>query len=268
LKQLLFIVCLASLLNTSAQDSTGFRLLSTVTGEFSAFSADNLGNLYAVTKTNQLKKFNPKGDSMGVFNDVRKYGKLSYIDPTSPLRTVLFYKDFRTVLILDRLMNLVNTIDLRKVNIFQVRAICLSYDNNIWVFDEQQSKLRKVGEDGRILSETADLRLALEEAPVPVSLADQDRFVYMYDPQKGVYIFDYYGALKQKIPLTGWTNVQVIGKTVLGRKDGKLEQYTTGTLQLVERKLPDFLASAENIQLTPQGIFVLDAKGIHLYSYE
>lgn len=237
-------------------------------GDFSAFSADNLGNLYAITHGNQLKKFNPQGDSMGIFNDVRKYGKLSFIDASSPLRTILFYRDFKTILILDRLLNLVNTIDLRKQQIFQVRTVCLGYDNSIWVFDEQESKLRKVGEDGTLLSATADLRLALEEAPVPTRMTDQSRFVYMYDPQKGMYIFDYYGALKQKLPITGWTDVQVFGQTIVGRKDGKLLRYTTGTLQLQERVLPDFLRDAENIVLMHQGIFVLDAEGIHLYAYE
>ena len=237
-------------------------------GEFTAFAADNLGNLYAITKGNQLKKFNPQGDSMGVFNDVRKYGKLSFIDPSSPLRTILFYRDFKTILVLDRLLNLVNTIDLRKQGVFQVRAICLGYDNNIWVFDEQESKLRKVGEDGTLLLETADLRLALDEAPVPSRIFDQNRYVYLYDPLKGMYVFDYYGALKQKLPITGLADVQVIGNTILGRKDGKLLKYTTGTLQLDEQPLPDFLKDAENIQLTPRGIFVLDATGIRVYAYE
>jgi hypothetical protein len=90
----------------------------------------------------------------------------------------------------------------------------------------------------------------------------------MYDPQKGMYIFDYYGALKQKLPITGWTDVQVIGNTILGRKDGKLLKYTTGTLQLDELVLPEFLRDAENILIMPQGVFVLDPKGVHLYAYE
>jgi hypothetical protein len=83
-----------------------------------------------------------------------------------------------------------------------------------------------------------------------------------------MYIFDYYGTLKQKLPILGWEDLQVFGNTIVGRKDGKLLRYTTGTLQLEERVLPDFLRDAENIKLTHQGIFVLDAEGIHLYAYE
>jgi hypothetical protein len=148
-------------------------------GSFTSFTADNLGNLYVLTTENQLKKFNVRGDSMGVFNDVRRYGKLSQINATNPLRTVLFYRDFRTIVVLDRLMNTVNTIDLRRLNIFQVRVVAPAYDNNVWVFDEQESKLKKVGEDGRLLSETADLRLVLDEAPIPQRIFDQNGYVYL-----------------------------------------------------------------------------------------
>jgi hypothetical protein len=236
-------------------------------GNFSSFSADNLGNLYVVTAENQLKKFNVKGDSMGVFNDVRRYGKLTSINATNPLRTVLFYRDFRTVVVLDRLMNTINTIDLRKLNIFQVRVVAPAYDNNVWVFDEQESKLKKVGEDGRLLSETADLRLVLDEAPIPQKIFDQNGYVYLYDPGKGMFIFDYYGALKNKIALLNWGDMQVLGSTIVGRVDGKVMSYRTGTLDIRETSLPQPIATSQNIQITPMGIYMLDDKGITLYSF-
>jgi hypothetical protein len=236
-------------------------------GNFTSFTADNLGNLYVVTTENQLKKYNARGDSMGVFNDVRRYGKLTSINATNPLRTVLFYRDFRTVVVLDRLMNTINTIDLRKLNIFQVRVVAPAYDNNVWVFDEQESKLKKVGEDGRLLSETADLRLVLDEAPIPQKIFDQNGYVYMYDPGKGIFIFDYYGALKNRIALLNWNDMQVLGATIAGRVDGKVMSYRTGTLDMRETPLPQTIASAQNIQITPIGIYVLDEKGVTLYSF-
>lgn len=239
-----------------------------VEGEFAAFTADNLGNLYLLSKGNQLKKLNVRGDSMGVFNDVRRYGKLYSINATSPLRTVLYYKDFRTVVVLDRLMNPVNTVDLRKRNLFQVRTVAPSYDNNIWVFDEQESKLKKLDEQGNVVSETADLRLVLQDAPIPLRMFDQNGYVYMYDPEKGMYIFDYYGAMKNKITLLNWEDVQVIGNSIIGRKDGKILNYTPGTLDITEFPLPEYFRQYKDILITPQGLYVMDAKGIRLYSLD
>ena len=266
MKQIYFILVLFLAVGSFAQETLEFRLKKSVPGDFTDFAADNLGNIYPITRSNQLKKYSSKVDSMGVFNNVRKYGKLTYIDATNPLKTLLFYKDFRTILVLDRFLNLVDTIDLRKQNIFQVKAIAQSYDNNIWVFDEQESRLRKIGEDGKLISETADLRLVLDEAPIPVSIFDQNGYVYMYDPLKGMYVFDYYGALKNKHTLLNWTDVQVIGNNILGRKDGRLLQYTTGTLQIKETVLPDFLQKAEFILIAPQGVYILEPTGVRLYA--
>ncbi len=265
MNRLIVIIFIFFIQQSFAQSDSAYYVVRGINGEFSSFTADNLGNLYIISKNNQLKKLNPKGDSMGVFNDVRKYGKLSFIDATNPLKTILFYRDFRTIVVLDRLMNIINTIDLRKQNVFQVRAVAPSYDNNVWVFDEQESKVKKIAEDGKVLSETADLRLVLDEAPVPVSMFDQNGFVYLYDPNKGMYIFDYYGAQKSKLPLLNWTDVQVVGNTILGRKDGNLVVYESGSLQLKEAVLPAFIQSAKNIKLSPQGIYIMEPGYIRLY---
>src|SRR5204863_2653088 len=120
---------------------------------------DNLDNIYLVDNNNQLKKLNSNGDSAGVFNDVRKYGKLFSIDATNPLKLLLYYQNFSTVLVLDRFLNIRNTINLRKQNIFNVKAIGASYDNNIWVFDEGDGKIKKIDDNGEVLSETVDLRM-------------------------------------------------------------------------------------------------------------
>ena len=69
--------------------------------------------------------------------------KLAQIDVSNPMRVLLYYKDFSTIVILDRFMTNRSTIDLRKQDIFQVEAVCLSYDNKIWVYDEFEHKLKK-----------------------------------------------------------------------------------------------------------------------------
>jgi len=102
---------------------------------------------YALSRSGQLKKYNANLDSMGVFNDVRRYGKLYSISADNPLRSLLYFKEYRIILVLDRLMQVVNKIDIRKANIFQAQSIAQGYDNTIWVFDEQESRLEKTGSE-------------------------------------------------------------------------------------------------------------------------
>ena len=129
----------------SAQKDSSFTLIKTITGDIVEFTVDNLDNIYILNSRNQVKKLNSNGDSVAVYNDVRKYGQASLLDVSNPLKVLLYYKDFATIVVLDRFLNAVNTIDLRKQNIYQAKAIGQSYDNRIWVYDELENKLKKGG---------------------------------------------------------------------------------------------------------------------------
>jgi hypothetical protein len=250
-----------------AQDSSFFSPATSIGGEYADFNVDNLGNYYLLSKNNQLKKLNAKGDSMGVFNDVRRYGKLYSIDVTNPLKCLLYYKNFSTIVVLDRFLNTVNTIDLRKQNIFQVKAIAQSYDNNIWLFDEQNNKLKKIAEDGKVLSETVDFRIIFDEVPSPTHIFDQDGFVYLYDPEKGMYVFDIYGSFKTKISYLDLKNVVVFGKTVAGTRDNILIAYTQGTLTEKKMQLPAFITGAQKTIICPGHIYSLKDNHILHYTF-
>ena len=264
-KMLLFCIVSLAVFNVAAQQDSTFSYSKLMPGEFSYFNVDNLDNVYLVTNSNQLKKYYPNGDSAGVFNDVRTYGKLFSIDVTNPLKLLLYYQNFSTIVVLDRFLNKRNVINLRKQNIFNVKAIGSSYDNNIWVFDEGDGKIKKIDDNGQVLSETVDLRMIFDTIPSPSQLIDQDGFVHLYDPDKGFYIFDIYGALKNKIPFLQWKNIEVIDKKLYGFSDSSLYQYQPGSLQLKEYKLPATFTNALQIKASKGGIYLLQKNGLLQY---
>jgi hypothetical protein len=73
--------------------------------------------------------------------------------------------------------------------------------------------------------------------------------------------------LKNKIALLNWADLQVLGTTIAGRVDDKIMSYRTGTLDIRETPVPQAVATSQNIQITPLGIYVLDEKGVTLYSF-
>lgn len=245
-----------------------FPLSKKYEGGITDFTVDNLGNIYLVYNTGQLKKIGPQGDSVAVFSAVRRYGQLHSIDVTNPLKVLLYYKDFGTVVALDRLLNIRNTVDLRKLNIFQAKAVGLSYDNNIWVFDEQEGKLRKITEEGRVADETNDLRRLFDSLPSPDLLIDQDRLVHLYDSTKGIYLFDYYGALKNRVRLLNWRDVTVLEKSIYGHNDQFLFRYETGTLNLQQVPIPQAWKGATRIHITPAKIYVLIQGALEIYAVQ
>lgn len=262
---LLCITLLVAAMSFSQTDSV-LKFNKIISGDFTYFNIDNLDNIYLLNNSNQLKKLNSNGDSVGIFNDVRKYGKLFYIDVANPLKLLLYYQNFSTIVVLDRFLMVRNVINLRKQNIFNVKAIATSYDNNIWVFDEGDARLKKIGENGDLLSETVDCRLIFDTIPSPAQIIDEGGFVNMYDPSKGFFIFDIYGALKNKLPFTGWKNVEVINKTLYGFTDSILYEYPTGTMNLKEYHLPSFFNNAVQIKASNNKIYLLNESGLQQFS--
>ncbi|MEJ7736008.1 MAG: hypothetical protein WKF97_01165 [Chitinophagaceae bacterium] len=255
----LAIPCLAQ------QDS--LQLVKIIKGDIVDFTVDNLGNVYTLSRSNQLKKLNANGDSTGVFNDVRQYGRVASIDAGNPLKLLLFYKDFGTIVVLDRFLNVRNTINLRNRNIFMARAISQSYDNGIWVYDEQEARLKRMNDEGEIIDQSGDFRLFMEAAPSPVQIVDHDRIVYLYDPEKGVFMFDYFGSLRNKVALLGWQDFQVVDGKVFGRKQTIIEQYQPGSLSLKVKALDRYLAGVTRIKISVTQLYCLKDGEIKVYAF-
>jgi hypothetical protein len=256
-KKLSILIILLGPLMLSAQSDTSFSLLKIIKGDFVDFAVDNLDNMYVLTSRNQVKKYNSNGDSAGLYNDVRKFGQATLIDVSNPLKVLLYYRDFATVVMLDRFLNVVNTTDLRKQGILQARAIGQSYDNKIWVYDELEAKLKKVDEDGKLLQETPDFRLLLTESVSPVKIADENKYVYLYDPARGVYVFDYFGALKNAILIQQWQNFKVSGKYIYGTMAGKLYRYEIKSALYDEWSLPAEVKDSQTFNFSSTRVYAL-----------
>ena len=203
----------------TANDSTlQLTVTKTVSGNFNNIEVDNLGNIYLVSTSNQIIKLNDKYDSVASFNDTKHFGNISLIDISNPLKILVYYKDFSTIVELDRFFNIINTIDLRNKNFNEVNVVASSYDNNIWLFDEVAYKLKKIDDFGTVLQETVDLRMLFDfDKYVPMSyLKDMDRKLFLYNQQLGLMVLDYYGALKNKYLIVGLSSAHFRQQEFIG----------------------------------------------------
>ena len=258
MKKLCTIIFLALAVNFAfGQTDTVFREVKMLVGDYVSIAVDNLDNIYTVNSRNQLKKFDANGDSVAVYNDVRQFGKATLVDVSNPLKILLYYRDFATIVELDRFLNPVNVIDLRKLNIFQARTIGQSYDNMVWVYDELEHKLKKVNTQGKLIQETADLRLVLGKAISPVRIFDENKYVYVYDRQHGAYVFDYFGTLRNNILLQEWDNFSVAGKFIFGSRNDTIFRYEIRTFRVDEWKMPEAILGSEAFRFTSSKLYAL-----------
>ncbi|MFC4263242.1 hypothetical protein ACFOWM_10160 [Ferruginibacter yonginensis] len=243
-----------------------FKFEKLIAGQFTMAEVDILDNIYLFTKDKQLKKLKPNGDSAAVFNDVKQYGNPSYIDVSNPLKILVYYKNFTTVVVLDRFLSFRNSINFRNNNIFSVKAITTSYDNNIWIFDDQDFKLKKIADDGSTMSATNDWRQIFDETPIPTKIIDKDNFVYLYDAEKGFYIFDYYGTFKNNLPFLHWQQIAINNKQIIGFVKDTLYTYALQSLNLKSYQLPTFMQGYISIKAINGKLYLLKKEGLYIYS--
>lgn len=237
MKQIFTIILCFVMASAFTQKDSSFLLLRTYSGDIAHVALDNLDNLYIVSSTGQLKKLNNRGDSVGLFNGIRNYGKLHAIDVTNPLKPLLFYKDFSTVVILDRFLANRTSIDLRRYNILQPTAVGLSYDNNIWVFDQYDNKLKKIDEAGNTLLQTTDFRQLFSQTLSPQKIINDNGLVYLADSARGVFVFDNYGAYKRTLLPKGWQgNLEVWDGRLIRLGNNEIVVYNPTTFNEQSRK--------------------------------
>ena len=237
-----------------------------IQGSFTNFYVDNLNNVYLLNADNQIKKINDRGDSLAVANALKRFGDIYSMDVSNSLKIVVYYKDYTTIVVLDRFLKNVNTIDLRKYGILQARAVAVSYDNNYWVFDEVDNKLKKIDDNGNLLLSTPDLRTIFNDLFLPEKIIDYSGYVYLYNKEAGCKIFDYYGALKQSVAPLNWNNIQVVKNSILGADETSLHVYNIGAFKENSYPFDPQMNDALKLQKGFSDVYVLKKDGLHIYS--
>jgi hypothetical protein len=248
------------------QTSDSFVLLKTYIGNVVDVAMDNLDNLYIVSSTGQIKKLNAAGDSVGVYNQARNYGKLYTIDVSNPLKLLLFYKDFSTIVVLDRFLANQSTLDLKKFSILNPSAIGNSYDNNIWVYDEYDNKLKKIDQQGTKLWETADFRTVFDQSISPQKILNDNGLVYLADTANGIFVFDNYGSFKKKIPVKNFETITIANSNIISTSNETITIFNSSTQLQTQRRIPFFKPYLHSF-ITPSKLVNFSDNSIQIYQY-
>lgn len=181
-----------------------FRLTAALPVRARFATADKLGNIYLLTLQNALEKYTADGRLLARYTNNR-LGNATLVDPGNPLKVLVWYGDFRTIVFLDRNLTALGTLDLVSAGYPEVRCISAAADGNLWVYDESNFQLRKLTPAGEPLQESQRLD-QLQAGRVSVTcLRDNGNEVLVADPQQGLFWFDAYGQYVKSLPWTGIT---------------------------------------------------------------
>jgi hypothetical protein len=251
--------------NDSTKNEIEFKFEQSIKGDFNHFNVDAIGNIYLITPTDQLKKFKLDGTLVAVYNDVKRFGKISAIDVHNPLKILIYYKNYSTIVMLDKLLSFRNQIELKPLQYIDVNTAATTYDNNIWIYDEQNFKIKKLDDKGLLLLESADLRTLFENAPLAEKLIDEDNYLYLIDEEQEIFIFDYYGAFKSRVQFKGLSDITVEKKCLIGFTNKIMEVVQLNNMASRKISLPILAEKIKSLKFINNKLYILTQTSLHIY---
>jgi len=260
----IFLFCL-SLLSSSCstplkgQPAEGADKKTVATFKAKLLTTDKLKQFYLVDFNNEVIKFDAKGKELFRFSN-NQLGDLAHLDATDPFNILLYYPDYLKVLTLDRTLNLTGEFDLQNLGLLYAQAVGMTNDNQLWVYDENVFKLRKVNRSGEVLLESNDMSLLLNEAVNPNFLLERDNWVYLNVPSKGVLVFDNFGRYAKLIPILT-ERFEIWKGHLVYQENEKLLAFHLRSLLTRELQGITTLEAGDQVRLQGDLMFVAREKG-------
>lgn len=167
-----------------------------IPGAFSRVLVDKLDQLYTLDGRGQLVKYDPTGKFLFAYANT-VLGAPTIVDVTNPLQLVLFYEEYQTIVLLDRTLSDITTLDLRAIpDLQRVTTAGRSFDDRIWVYDDWDRRLKLIDSGGQLLRRSDELQLLLNLTTPPRTILADEMRVYLSFPGRGVARFNNLGQFQ------------------------------------------------------------------------
>ncbi|MCP4437649.1 MAG: hypothetical protein GY810_01780 [Aureispira sp.] len=228
---------------------------------------DQLQQLYTVADDYQLNKYGTSGKLLNTYNE-NSLGAISHIDVSNPLQLLVYYQEYNTIVFLDRTLSELYRVDLMNLDIFQVNALAISQDNNLWFYDVNTATLKKVNQQGEVLQESADLTLLVDEAINSSFLIEYNNRVYLNNPAEGIMVFDLFGGYLQTIELISLDFFQVYEDQLFYLENSILKSFDLNILQTSEIELPVNHENLQQVCIAQEHLYLHYPNKVMIYQIE
>tara|TARA_R110000782_G_scaffold32346_1_gene78916 strand:- start:4859 stop:5650 length:792 start_codon:yes stop_codon:yes gene_type:complete len=201
------------------------------------FTTDQFGNYYDINDV-EIKKFNIKGELQYTYSN-NLLGKIASVDVSSPMKIIVYFRDFTKILILDNTLSPTSTvIDLTQLNLEETSLVCRSYNNGMWYYNPLRFELIRKNQDLTTSNTSANLSNLLNKNIQPNFLIEHNNQVYLNDPKNGILVFDNFGTYIKTIPIYGLNTFQVKEKFIIYiSEDSSVMTYDFFTLEIKKYEL-------------------------------
>lgn len=228
-------------------------------------SSDQLGNIYLVVKNN-IKKYDQDGNFINQYSNNR-YGEISSIDATDPYKIIVFYLDFRVIVILDnQLSENGSPLDLQFTEFDQPVIACRAYNTGVWLFDQLLHNIYRLTLSLKTLHSSGNLSQILGHRINPDYMIEYNNSLYLNNPETGILVFDQYGTYVKKIPLKNLRSFVVSENSIFFLENGQIKKYLFKDLTIESLPLPE--KDIEGFAMVKNRLYLIKKGEIRIYDYK
>lgn len=220
------------------KETAPYDVLYEIREPFEDLALDGLGNLFTLSPDGEIRRYNEQGKLLYRFSEVR-LGRVGSMDVSNPLRVLVYYPEFLTVVLLTNTLAISGELDLRPLGFNRVRAAGLARDGRIWLYDEANFQLVKIDERGQVIRRSEPLSYVLDLNLQPVALSERNNRLFLLDPQHGILVFDAFGTYDYRFGGSGIVRMQAYAEQVLFEREGRYYYQDLSTYQEGEWMMPE-----------------------------
>ncbi|MBI3232654.1 MAG: hypothetical protein HYZ42_01195 [Bacteroidetes bacterium] len=169
--------------------------------KFKLSAIDMIQNIYIIGNQNSIYKY--QNGALKFSQNFKIYGNIYSVDVSNPLELYIFYKESNNILFLDNTLALRGSVDLSKTSIGLATAMCRSYDNGIWLFDQTDLQVKKMNKAGEVLQTSGNPIAITNKQLNPTYMVEDGNLLYMSDTTIGIIITDLNANYQRTIPIKG-----------------------------------------------------------------
>ena len=248
-----------------AQETT-LKLKKSVSVKAGFIETDNIGNIYTVSG-GEISMYSASGDFI-MKNSALAFGPITSLDASNALKMVLYFKDLSQVSYLDNQLSARgDRVELDVLGYYQTTAICRSYNDGLWVYDQTTFELTRLTEQLEISAQSGSLAQVLGYVPSPNYMREFNNWLYVNDVEQGVLVFDWYGSYTKTIPIKGLKKFAVRAGNLFFISEGYLESYNLKTATFAKVKLTttgimDFSIFDDNLVIITENQLMIYGLGV------
>jgi hypothetical protein len=223
-------------------------------------TVDRPGDLYIVTASGQIQKFDKDGKLTSVY---KNNPSPTLFDPRDGARLFAYFRSDQHFAFLNPSFDVTNSNKLDAAVAIDPWLMCVSGDHNFWVLDAADISLKKIN----AATGTVTVDVKVSEKPADdissfVYLREYQGFVFLLQKNKGVLIFSGLGRLLKVVGENDLTHFNFLGEELYFQTGSSINFFNLFTAETREMPLKQ---TGQFVLLTDERLFIIHKNSIDFF---